>query len=207
MKKFLLNIWYTILFQFDNHRDELPEWWYEENNIPLEYHPKAKLRMAVAQDIIDQVYMQKFVPNSGSYLRFLDTENAEYKESVKDNFEKIRECHVCAIGACLLSAIKFKNSFTFADLEQVKETEFFLHSDKVHKLLSIFSPQQLLLIETAFERSEHGSKIARKIDEYVGTKISNIHEAERFGRRHEWDSNRMIAIMENIIENKGEFKP
>jgi len=51
MKKFLLNIWYTILYQFDQHRNEIPVWWYEDK--PFAEQPEWMQRMSVAKDVID----------------------------------------------------------------------------------------------------------------------------------------------------------
>ena len=70
------------------------------------------------------------------------------------------------------------------------------------KLRQFFEPKQLAMIEAAFEISSA----------YVGKEGQDsdqgIHASIEFGRGSPQDSRaRLTAIMQNIVDNKGEFRP
>lgn len=204
MKKFLLSIWYTILFQFDNHRNDIPEWWYEDK--PFEYKPYWIQRTIIAQDVIDQVTVYRYNALRGSYITKFVATDMDYLDNVKEKFEKIRTCAVCALGACFMSAVKFKNSFTFKEIADISTTAIFTGNDKVEKILSIFTSNQLLLIEAAFEKRDC-SFFANYLKSPADTTYEERCKAYEFGDNFNDDNDRLVAIMQNIIDNKGEFKP
>lgn len=130
-------------------------------------------------------------------------------------------CHACALGSVFAAAAE-RGCFALNNLEGAVNNE-------AHKRLRpFFSPKQLNLIECAFERSSSflypenqgvcGSALATTYDERA--------EAKAFGRAVELSANDgftvdetdhysaretaarvMRSIMQNIIDNGGEFIP
>jgi len=206
MKKFLLNIWYTILYQFDKHRYEIPDWWYSDK--PFDEIPIHLQRVRVAQDVIAQLSIARYKAVKGAYINRLCT-HAESHEDVKDNFEKIHSCEVCGLGACLLSIVKYKNTLRFYDLYHASNEGNFSHNWYIKNLLSLFSPSQLFLIELAFEKSSRIMFMARSYDHFIDQHVSPQDKGSAFvfGWKYGEDKDRLIAIMQNIIDNAGTFKP
>lgn len=202
MKYFILNLWYTILYQFDQHKKDIPVWWYQQKDFD-EQDDWVK-RVTIAQDVIAQIKAKRYSPKQGRYINKESlTQNDELSGSIKENFEKIDNCKVCGIGACFLSIVKYKNNVNFEDV-QVGFIQF-VHNEKFRKLLlSIFSYSQLRTIEYAFEcgiNTTYRTVEDEDIDLFLKAK------ATCFGQKYYYDDSRLLAIMENIVDNRGEFKP
>jgi hypothetical protein len=123
------------------------------------------------------------------------------------------KCKVCGIGSLMLSAIRYNNNVNWkkcdwTDSSILDEMDYYDNGDLIHSdndenayldasknLNKFFSERQLRLIESAFEvRAFHSDN-----QQYV--------EAEEFGQKFINDKKRLLAIMENVVENKGTFKP
>lgn len=186
----------------------------------------AEQRVVIAQDVIDNVISYKYKAYCGAYVRWIsiskkdiglncvdsiyysddaslsDIENLD----IKSNFDKIKECTVCAMGACLLSITKYKNQLVFNDL---KNSDIHKNS-KINKLFSeIFDPKQLLLIECAFEPDGDNSLSMRYARDAFGAGLTSEESkaCESFYHFNIGQNYRLIAIMQNIITNKGIFIP
>ncbi len=156
----------------------------------------------IAEDVIKQVKAKVYRVETGRYVDIdylYNTNDNMWSADVRENFDVIVNCRVCALGSCLLSATKFKNELTFRDVkspdDNEKTTEF---------LKSIFPPEQLSLIENAFECGLTSPWSDEMMDERV---VDNVKDATRFGKRYSNPKNRLIAIMKNVIANKGVFRP
>lgn len=215
MKKFILNIWYTVLYQFDQHKNEIPDWWYDDK--PFDSLPVHIQRIKVAKDVIAQLECNKYRPAKGNYVRYIYDKEGDSltfsSKDIKSTFEEIKSCEVCALGACLMSTTKFKNKLKFYDIDH---GEFERSGSKVQELLlTIFTPFQIALIEGAFEsgyRYTSSTRVAKHLD--YDLRVSNEDISEELDQRvtafyHRYNTSyeRLEAIMENIIDNKGEFKP
>lgn len=206
MKRFILNIWYTILFRFDQHRNKIPDWWFDNKN--FDDLPNSLQRIRIARDVIAQLNVGKYRARSGSYISYLSTD-AHSSEDVKENFDKIAFCRVCLLGACLLSITKFKNTLNFGHLRAAEEgwgTTFRDNALFRNLLLSVFDPVTMAYIEIAFEESNSCIIIGKNILKAT-TDYESEERAMKFGRKYTTDLARMEAIMQNIIDNRGEFKP
>lgn len=213
MKNYLLKIWYNILYHFDNNRNDIPIWWYE--NKSFEDCPDWMQRVLIAKDIIEQINTSIYIPVKGNYienLQFKYDKQLSSSDDIKSNFNNIEYCEVCALGACLMSLTKFKNQINFDDINKSKG--FLVSGSKIQNLLlSLFSPEQIALIESAFEggfNDNESLRVARYLtSEY---RVNRIHEqlnlnSCNFYFKYSSSEKRLIAIMENIINNKGTFKP
>lgn len=109
-------------------------------------------------------------------------------------------CTGCAKGGLFTSFVGRANHFKYGEIEDDNQ----LISSEHIKLLEIFSARQLSLIETAFEGSQY-------LEEYEGKSISfsqkEYDRAVDFNMDYDDSDERLIAICQNIIDNKGTFKP
>lgn len=177
--------------------------------VPFSKLSKAKKRVAIAKDVLKQIRVGKYIANKGKYISRVDAPDIEdvyYQSDIKKNFSKIKNCNVCAMGACLMSATKFANKLKFQDIGSGVGD---LNNPKVKDLFkSIFSPEQLLLIERAFEDKTGGSTVGCDVfglEEWDFEK--QIQKCSEFYGEYNNDETRLIGIMNNIIKNKGTFKP
>lgn len=161
---------------------------------------KAEQRVIIARDVIAQVIGKKYKPSTGSYLTLVNTFYNHW--SVQEHIDEI-ECVCCALGACLISTTKFKNKLKFHDVDALCS-----NSDSWKLLRGIFSPKQMNMIEYAFEVSHNGSRVGEdSFGEYNKHDYDERVKCVDFGRSFDYESDRLIAIMKNIIKNKGTFKP
>lgn len=160
----------------------------------------AEKRVRIAKDILGYIQSEKFKPMSGLYVSFDGL--PDYSNSVQDNFDNIT-CECCAMGACLLSATKYLNKV------EMSEVEIAHRKDKWKILKGIFTPKQMLMIETAFEckyDEEGAMRIGKDVFKGEITKEEGKICVD-FSRQFDSETSRMIGIMENIVVNKGTFKP
>jgi hypothetical protein len=195
MKKFLLNIWYTLLYQFDQHRNEIPDWWYIQQ--PFDKLPKNLQKIFIAKDVIAQIRIGRIKPARDGYIN-LPFGGVGDNRSVKDHFDELNGCTVCGLGACLISTIKYKNTLTFDDL-----TDAFSTSNRIKSLLlSVFSLRETALIEACFEQGDH--QFADKQNYQMD--YDEWWRCKDFFNRYRKSYDRLTAIMQNIIDNNGEIK-
>ncbi len=183
--------------------------------------PKNEKAVLVAKDVLKQIKLKKYIPNAGNYIKYnssiddLEDLGLKKKDDVRNNFDKIPPCEVCALGSMLLSCTKLGNRLTFNDVDIINGTKIdILDKPKIKKLFnSIFDGYQLLLIENAFEKpSVSSDRYAKNI---LGLKLSDedFDKCDDFFYKYgselkskiENNHNRMVAICKNIIKNKGTF--
>lgn len=179
----------------------------EFNNLPRE--EKAVL---VAKDIIEQIKIGRYIPNSGKYISDT-TANKLFKtdSEICDVFNDIQECRVCAIGATILSATHLGNSLKVADLDINYDVSLQkIRNPKVIELLdSIFDDNTLLLIESCFEGfslEECRYALMVKYIDYNHIPYEIIVKCNAFKTQYENTDDRLMAICNNIIANAGKFK-
>src|ERR1700690_2285001 len=158
----------------------------------------AKQRVQIAKDVIAALKAKRLEAEHQTYLqvggyitenRILENES----DSFKDTLKTIPTCTVCAKGAIFTCTVARKNKVTN---EQAMSQNW--DCDPLSKSLKgTFSAHQLRLIETEFEDDDiDGNNDMRHIPP-----VMELHEL--FDNAED----RMIAIMKNIIANKGTFKP
>lgn len=163
---------------------------------------KAKKRVVIAQDVINNIKSNKFIPLKSTYVDNLNLGNG----SIKDQFDEIKNCDVCALGSCLLSVVKYKNSLNTETIRGYGAYDF-INDNKIYDLLSsVFDSRQLALIEAAFENGENYYTNENDDRKYELT-IEELRATKKFFRRFKSDKTRLIGIMSNIIKNNGEFIP
>lgn len=81
----------------------------------------VKQRVAIAEDIIDAIKNKKYIASSGRYLgditiNDIKTLGKHYNGDIQETLAKVTECHVCALGSCIMSITKFKNKLKWEDV-------------------------------------------------------------------------------------------
>jgi hypothetical protein len=171
--------------------------------------PKATQRVAIAKDVIASFKIGFYKARTGAYFRVLDLANPikdapEKLDAVLGMFKKEgATCQVCGIGACFTSMVNIGNRAKTTDFLSscIEEGEGINDSSMRGLLRKVFSSTQLTLIENAFEID------ASFEDNDASVPYKKRYEAESFGQKFDDNAERLIAIMKNIIKNKGEFIP
>lgn len=173
----------------------------------------AEKRVYIARDVLAQIASKKLVPTIGIWLsgkgRDLFTEKDLNKDpELQDILKKTKQCEGCAIGGMFMCAVQTADQLKLSKLEGVKNFKedqednpgqyHYLDNDidqrdAFNYLKKFFSSNQLAMIETAFERGGGAYHAHDGSADFV-TSITGASE-------------RMKLIMQNIIVNKGTFRP
>lgn len=178
---------------------------------PFDKLSKTQQRIILAKDVILQVKAKVANAVEGQYFDvddygdhdFAYEKNNEFREIVSDV-----KCEVCAKGALFLSHIVRTNKFSI--LQSLQQQG---HDSIINRLAEIFTKNQLDLIETAFEKEVIEDKnrtlsYPDSRDKFADVILTDIAKAAvKFGKKYRSENNRLIAIMQNIIDNNGTFKP
>lgn len=172
----------------------------------------AQKRIAVAKDVLRQLKLKFYTARKGNYFELgllhesIEKAPKELQEALKTVKKKGAVCEVCALGGCFASMVNLGNSFTTKKAFGGNSIDEFDTNidDSVFRgfIRKVFSKKQIVLIECAFEKASFPASF-----ENISEHTDEIEQAISFGERHKGDEERMVAIMENIIKNKGEFKP
>jgi len=164
----------------------------------------AAVRVAIAKDVIYRLSnpTQGYSALSNYYINIDGTDITGYdylsdqdlNDDLQSHVGKLDgRCQVCALGGLLLSKARLYNHVPL-DLFHLG-----FEANAVRQgLLDIFELMQLRLIEIAFE-----------VDDFFGLGLdeSSIEKALHFGSQFNNEASRMIAIMQNIVNNNGTFIP
>lgn len=171
----------------------------------------AEMRVAIAKDVLKQLASRKFVACRGVWLR--DSKLSELPDYAEARYEKdgikkldvceyvnsINKCQVCALGSIFLSSVKlYNNVYMSADKDPGDEAASFFEDLASSPLKRYFSPNQLRYIEATFEGLDGVH--------YPDTRKEENY-ANAFYRLFPNTDDRLNAIMQNIVENNGTFKP
>lgn len=175
---------------------------------------RAGKRVMVAKDALERVLNKQLSVECGLWCDVIDNRNRKEEEiEKKDETVEFQEiilsnqlgkkitCQVCAVGALFVSAVSFKNRCKIEwDCGYYFSTDEAFHSEQ---LTSLFSEKQRLLIENAFECG--GGFTTANESKLLSDKDDN--KTALFGESYKNDGKRLIAILKNIIQNRGTFKP
>lgn len=164
---------------------------------------KREMAVAVANDVLAQLRKRTkgYVVTTGYYIR--TGSPLPSTGDLRDHLDTIQKggCQVCALGAALLSKARLydKVPMNFTNGGYAS----YCSGDACYRSLSdVFSRKQMVLIESAFERMNMDPDSRR--DDYTPVAIQNAID---FGTQYSDDKVRLRAIMKNIVENDGVFKP
>ena len=125
---------------------------------------------------------------------------------------KIQQCSCCALGGMFMSCTLYNNNTTLEGLcysgDDIGNALYKRNPDSniPNGLDKFFSVTQLRLIEQTFE-GNNGVVASGEADDNGGTFDKFSPKAEAFYNKYKKPKDRLIAIMQNIIDNDGTFKP
>jgi hypothetical protein len=211
-------------------RSTSPEAIAKRNAAFAKLSPEQK-RVTVAKDVIAALNAKQIKAQANYYLKVYSTKLGPKKHTAAwyAEMEKQQEadaqtellagklqCSACAIGAVFTCAVERVNNLKVEDLKSARKS--FMSS----YLEGLFSREQLDLMEVAFERTSEHAESLRDEDGYYTAREhrSAVDSAIDFGRQFEsdeWDKDEnkptfdadgcMRAIMKNVSDNNGEFRP
>jgi hypothetical protein len=181
---------------------------------------QKNLAVKVAKDVLESIGLLDVSAGSG-YVTGLSASHVFSVKGSKNQAKELKKvCGVCALGACFLSAVSLTNKFDFEGLAHVSEYSgektfaFNAINGKitVNRLMDVFTPEQMVLIECAFEGFGMGSAAAGRLLTYKTERdlddfYSQVDAAQKFGNKYLTSKKRLAGIMRNIIKNGGEFIP
>ena len=167
----------------------------EDSNEIFNNSSKSQKRVMIAQDVIARVEAENLIAKTGTLVEIgdFDDDSLPLKEAINS---QEASCSVCAKGSLLCAFVGRVNKFTIDDITE----DCILSIDgKVHrKLKELFTPVQLDLMEIAFEGKSY-LMIAQEDRSIIG--------ALNFYGKYDFQKERLLAIMQNLILNQGTFKP
>lgn len=159
---------------------------------------KFEKRMAIALDIISRVITGQIDPITGYYVSVRRPWEYDGDKQAKPYINSGElKCQACALGSTLISLVSRENKCTIDHLTDGYHFSALAGNSHRKRLGKIFSHIQLSLIESAFEIVDKRS---------MGAEV-DVSAAIEFGKKFKKDSERLVNICLNIVENKGTFKP
>lgn len=162
---------------------------------------RKEKKVAIAKDVIANIHMKKLnVKANNGYVESSD-KDLEYDKDILCQYlpsEQVAEllkpsCQICARGAMMICKVAKFDNFDLGRYsleEELSTTE---------ALKDAFSEEELGQIEAAFELWGPGSP--------MGEHKRLSHEELENWESIEKDEDRLLAIMQNIVDHGGEFKP
>jgi hypothetical protein len=178
--------------------------------------PKFRKRLIIARDVLAQQAASRLIAKAGVYLSSPVLEDLAYDRSkintqLQTILSNTPECRACALGGLFNCGVQIANKLTLGETSSIYNYGKLLGSDAYTYLTRFFDLNQLLLIETAFERKdmqrEHRENNRYQIQENGTLSYDEVETAKAFGEDVDDDADRLRLIMENIIINKGTFDP
>ena len=166
-----------------------------EKNEDFSKMSKLEKRVVLAKDVIAQIEAKRYTARLGTYLDIRDKKVERYTERSSLDKTKIGEknvvCEVCAIGSLFVSNAILSNKKLTDDDDKM-----------LSSLRSIFSKKDMRTLEYLFEGRDIDDMFEAKTPKNI--QIKKDIAKYRVGQRGA--EQRLVNIMQNIIDNKGNFK-
>ena len=179
----------------------------EKSNEKFNSMTKEQKKVQIAKDCIDRIMLEQLSAVEGSLVKFSTIDKFQKhdeKTSVKTvlNTVDAPKCEVCAKGGLFLSYVGRTNEFNVNDFSPLNPNHF--GGSEHQKLLEIFSHRELAYIEYAFEDGQflYYDSVNNCNIEFTVSERNAIRE---FYNLYPSNNDRLIAICQNIIKNKGTF--
>lgn len=173
----------------------------EENNKAYKKLTQAEKRVAVAKDAIAQLLLGSFNASPGVYVRAKGVDKVEALCGID-----VPQCEVCAIGSLLVSSFRVagdQNVLTAGSNDPWRGTNprVSANYDTGSGSVAAFTEPMLRRMEATFEGSicswDTFENLADIDTDYPVDELRFVLDADA----------RLFAILENVIENGGTFKP
>lgn len=175
---------------------------------------RKEKRLIVIKDVLSRLRYRKVDINY--YIKDIpikELKSNNLNRDLQQDINKIEKCQACALGNVLISHIRVFDKLTYEDIgfytqysssnyESYCINGYTLKNDVVNVLLKYFSQLQLDMIEAAFEQTDlYVKDFVKKRNR---TKILN---SIKFGKKYKDPKTRLRAILNNILDNDGLFRP
>lgn len=160
---------------------------------------KPEKKILIAKDVLANIKSKKYNSEKGNYITHMNGDYNGY-DDVQKNLDKLESCNCCALGACLISSTKYQNKLTFNDLYCARSN----NNNVWGQLKTIFTPKEMAIMEYCFEGNE-GSKVAED-SFYYYLDEKTTQKCDSFFYQYNSSNERLTAICNNIIKNKGFIK-
>lgn len=176
-------------------------------NAAFEKLSPARKRVAIARDALAQLGA-RLRASQGVYVKteVLADANREgkFNTQLQKLFKKVEECTVSAKGALFVCQLDRTNRLKLSEVKIYTHASDQLQGGDVTNYLErLFTPRQLELIESAFECRDMRDDDSEEDDEiWVAVEFGEL-----FVDEFNDDELRLRAILENIVANRGTFKP
>lgn len=182
----------------------------QKRNSEFKAMTPSQKRVAIAKDVIKHLRSEKINTTfdhrkiyAGNGYLAIPIEEAPRKNDVGRQWQSVlrgvETCSVCAKGAVFVATmLRFNNCKVDRPLAGEDRNGQIGSSEMTRHLRGYFSKQQLDLIESAYEACAVNDTRAEDDAVAFGQQFASTL-ADR--------SDRLIAIMQNIIKNNGTFKP
>lgn len=161
---------------------------------------QARERVKIAQLVLEEIEQEWIVPQHGTYLYFEGMPKL-HRLGPRKTMQAVlsdKECQACAIGALFVAAVDEYDSLPAKEGVDVRRMLDYLGR--------WFEHSQLKLMEAAFENfHSYGSKTQRFHEKH--SKVRGYDQITSFERARRSAHNVLVAIMKNVIKNKGRFVP
>lgn len=198
------------------------------NNIDFSSLTRNQQKALIATDALAQIATGKFTPRTGRYWSpnwSEDQVDASLAAGPRDPLAASSNgCEVCALGACFVA------SFLRDEANETKDEPITMATNYSHRAVAslaffaqvtkrlkrYFDPIEIGLMESAFELApDYAHRVLTMElgeEEELGVKEHQEHQkliqaALDFGRQYTNAKDRLEAILKNVIDNCGEFKP
>ena len=175
---------------------------------PFSRLSKSEKRVAIAKDVLGQLKLKKIVAERGVYvdIPLLDNEEGKQLQSLL----KKKQCNCCALGSCFVSLVRKENKFIIKHkhIRNSIKNGYIGKEDFRSRLKKYFTQLQLDLIESAFEGNVNHTDGDTTSDKF--SYAHKFHDKFRTidkSMTKQQQNDCLVAIMKNIIANKGTFNP
>ena len=170
----------------------------------------AEKRVAIAEDTIKWLNSRAIKATTGTYFGApaKGIKVKSYDDKLDLALEKTKgTCRVCALGGMFYSMVRRFDEVTvgIGNIDSQPSSDYFLGVDGFSvfdELEKYFSHQQLAAIESAFEQRD-----MFEYEDHAKMSDAEMVWSQDFTRGAKTPADRLRAIMNNIIENKGKFRP
>jgi hypothetical protein len=158
----------------------------------------AQKRVLIAKDVLKLISEDKVDIKKGNFIvvPLISEEVGECQANKAVEEGKVK-CTVCAKGSLFLGHVYRTNNIIVDDLDTGNGS-----NEIANRLKNVFTEKQLDLIETAFEGEYYNWNGKSLLNEKEEQKALEFFENSHFN-----PTERLKAILKNIISNSGTFKP
>lgn len=177
-----------------------------EDNERFQAMTPSRKRIEIARDVLRQIKIGRIVPETGTYMSptFSKPENYSRDTEVSSLIERAESCNACALGAVFMCTVQRMDRLKVGFGGHT--SDFYVSSHKMRDYLEeFFSPEQILLIELAFEGGVIDMSDMRIAS--PGFKREDYRVAKKYNKGVRDAKLRMENIMRNIERHGGRFEP